>query len=380
MVSFMMFSMRFFMLLFMAWSFFHVADAGPPAKGGGKGKDKSKDKSKQWEQLVRSVLHDNEPLQEIESLPGDLDPHADTDFEEEDFEEEESEPEGALHTPDEGVTAADAARWDAIIAASRQSGYVQTQDAAINTEASSSAAPVAVDGPGHIDPTAGMAQEDRQYLRSLPGMSHFINMIERHDWTTPPDAAFTLACAGSLRDCLQDEGHNTEDIRSFAGEMLQNQRPHPPAAAPVSDADVSDSSTRSRSRTPTRSTGRACPPAVLRQLGLLQADGHMRIRERADSFPWHACNFMASRIHVDFTRVFASQNFLRWRAKCYVRRLPLARKHAKGRYIAFSWTGRLQASAATKRACEAVCQNRDISEAPQHCHLQSGRSINSSLR
>ena len=208
------------MLHFMAWSLFHVADAGPPAKGGGKGKDKSKDKSKQWEQLVRNMLHDSEPLQEIESLPGDLDPHADTDFEEEDF-EEDSESERALHTPDEGVTAADTARWDAIVAASRQSGSVQTPDAAINTEASSSATPVAVAGlgdrPGHIDPTAGMAQEDRQYLRSLPGMSHFINMIERHDWTTPPDAAFTLACAGLLRDCLQDEGHSTEDIRSFAG-------------------------------------------------------------------------------------------------------------------------------------------------------------------
>ena len=270
MVSFMLFSTRFFMLIFMAWSLFHVADAGPPAKGGGKGKDKSKDKSKQWEQLVRNMLHDSEPLPEIESLPGDLDPHADTDFEEEDF-EERSDSERALHTSEEGVTAADTVRWDAIVATSRPSGTVQTQDAAINTEASSPATPVAVAGlgdrPGRIDPTAGMAQEDRRYLRGLPGMNHFISMIERHDWTTPPDAAFTLACAGLLRDCLQDEGHSTEDIRSFAGAMLQNQQPHPPAAAPVSDADVSDSSTRSRSRTPARSTGRACPPAVMHQLG-----------------------------------------------------------------------------------------------------------------
>ena len=317
MVSFMMFSTRFFMLLFMAWSLFHAADAGPPAKGGGKGKDKSKDKSKQWEQLVRNMLHDSKPLPEIESLPEDLDPHADTDFEEEDS-QKGSESEGALRTPEEG-----------------QSGSVQTQDAAVNTGASSSATPVAVAGlgdqPGHIDPTAGMAQEDRQYLRSLPGMSHFINMIEGHDWTTHPDAAFTLACAGLLRDCLQDEGHSAENIRSFAGEMLRNQQPHPPATAPVSDADVSDSSTRSRSRTPARSTGRACPLAVMLQLGLWQADGHMRILEWADSFTWHACNFMASHIHVDFTRMFAPKNFLRWRAKCYVRRLPLAREHVKRR-------------------------------------------------
>ena len=106
--------------------------------------------------------------------------------------------------------------------------------------------------PGYIDPTADLTPEDRQYLRSLPSMNHFINIFELHDWETPPDAAFTMACAGLLRECLQDEGHSLASIRSFAGEMLRNhQQPHPPAEAQASDEKaVSASSTRSRSRTP----------------------------------------------------------------------------------------------------------------------------------
>ena len=321
------------MLHFMAWSLFHAADAGSPVKAGGKGKDKGTGKSEHWGQLVRSLLTVDAPPQDVESLHGDVDSHAGTDFE-----EEESETEGALHTPDEGLTAEDTARWDAIVATARAPGPLQTQDAAVNTQPSSSTAPAAAvadlgSRPGYIDPTAGLTPEDRQYLRSLPAMNHFINMIELHDWEAPPDAAFTMACAGLLRKCLQDEGHSLASIRSLAGEMLHNhQQPHPPAEAQASNGEgMSASSTRSRSRTLTRPIGRDHVLAILDYHGMLQAGVYSQTHELTAFFTMQACSCSASLYHADFERMFASQNFLRRRAKCYVRRLPLASRRGRHR-------------------------------------------------
>ena len=197
-----------------------------------------------------------------------------------------------------------------------------------------------VRGPGHIDPTAGLPPADRRYLQGIPSMASFLRMVESHNWEAIPDAAFTLTCAGLLRECLQAEGNNRDDIHAFAGEMLAQAQQQPTTAQPLTEPPAS-SSTRSRSRTPARHTGGDDAQTLSQALGVSQDDalplileqpGHQSLvstgscRFMTPSFTWHAISCagfvdLRARAFSPFYKL-SCERFLRWRAKGYVRRLP----------------------------------------------------------
>ena len=213
----------------------------------------------------------------------------------EDANPEEAE-ESAEGSSSSGVeaTAAELERWDRFgFSADPDAPSIHTSAGAAGTNrqtrdadgptSSTSGASRTSRSTGYIDPTAGLSSADSQYLRNVPSMDHVITMVELHNWETPPDAAFTMACAGLLRECLQDEGHTMESINAFAGEMLTQAQQQPltggTAAAEVNPAS---SSTRSRSRTPARTTGRDDAQIFLQTFGLSQAVDLLLIHEQTE--------------------------------------------------------------------------------------------------
>ena len=221
-----------FIRMFLLWTIFAGTWAGPPNKGKGK--------SKAWGLLVQSMMATGTTGGQMEPDQPATPPMADMSDDDLAF-SEAAESEDSSPSEIE-ATAEELDRWDRLGSPSnlnRPTAQAEDVPGRQTRDAAGSTSTQEARGSGYIDPTAGLSPADRRYLQGIPSMASFLRMVESHNWEAIPDAAFTLTCAGLLRECLQDEGHSRDDIHAFAGEMLAQAQQQPPNEPPASSSSPS---------------------------------------------------------------------------------------------------------------------------------------------
>ena len=321
MVSTMMVFMKLLLLFILQG--FAVVHAGPREKAKGQNKGQSKDAA--WGRLARQVLGAEEPpvsSKNVEAAAGAS-----------------------------GASAAQEAPADAMSDASstgHHDGEGEGTEAALRHEADNAADNH--EQPLHMDVTSDLTEEQRQLLSELPNMQNLVHAIEGHDWRNLPDEAFMLTRADIISECLVSEGFTQEEVFALARETRRNVLQ--PQQTPDHDdtAATGSSSSRVRCRTPRSPTGWDSMRSGLLCSGLCQDADQVSIH-----LPWLTGSFetqhFLSMLHdggqqlqvelvsrflavvlcyththqqnMDSSRhITSNMRFLRWRARCYVRKLP----------------------------------------------------------